>query len=158
MNINSIIFIKDFNEEIDNLHFNETYIIVGNKHRIVAFNYTEGKNKSAELINLLELYEDKNARLPIKYFETGYVSGNPEVFSKCGKIKASIEEPQVISYAVADRKRLGIFKTQLNYEYKLDVEPFEDFEISPDGKYIGLAGVGGNNIQIIDLHTRKIWT
>jgi hypothetical protein len=35
---------------------------------------------------------------------------------------------------------------------------FEDFAISPDGKYIGLSGVGGNNIQIIDLHTRKIWT
>jgi WD40 repeat protein len=96
--------------------------------------------------------------LNVKYIETGCnceVTGNT---CQCGIIKASTNNPQIIAYTVSDRKKLGIFITELDYHYKLDTEVFEDFAVSPDGKYLALTGVSGNMIQVIDLRTRKVWT
>ena len=108
ININCVIYQHRFNKKITSVQLTEKYIIAGDRKRIIAVDYTKDKKGDRGLDELFEIYETKNARLPVRYFETGCLC---EVECQCGKVVSNIEEPRIIAFSYYNKQLIGIFNT-----------------------------------------------
>lgn len=76
----------------------------------------------------------------------------------CGKMVSNMQEPRIIAFSYFNKKKIGILNTELDYHYDIETELYENFSLSEDGRYLGVAGLVSNLVQIWDLSTRKLFT
>lgn len=118
INVNCMIYQKSFNHPITRIHINGSYIFAGNSKRIIALNYREDikANKKSTIDELIKEEEGKKKYEFLKFLETECTCLNLAE-CRCGLIKSSLQEPQIVAYVKSTKRSLRIFITELDFYY-----------------------------------------